>query len=287
MDKKKSGQDAHVRAVILNALTEDIGSGDVTTSAVIPQDHRSTASLVARESFVLAGLPFAEQVFKLIDSGVTFKAVKKDGDTVKKGSVIVRISGNTRSLLKGERTSLNFLQRLSGIATMTRTFVNRVQGFPVKISDTRKTTPGLRFFEKYAVRVGGGVNHRSGLFDGILIKDNHIQAAGGVKKAVKLARNHAHHLLRIEVEVKSIREVKSALLSDADIIMLDNMSIFNIEKSVELIREVNPRVVIEASGNINLDNIAQVAATGVDLISVGALTHSAGSADISMDINPS
>ncbi|TNF56451.1 carboxylating nicotinate-nucleotide diphosphorylase [bacterium] len=287
MDKKKSVHHAHVRAVILKALTEDIGSGDVTSGAVITKNHRSTASLIAKEDFVLAGLPFAEDVFKLIDEGLTFKTVKKDGDTVKKGSVIVNITGNTRNLLKGERTSLNFLQRLSGIATMTRMFVERVQGFPVKITDTRKTTPGLRFFEKYAVRIGGGVNHRSGLFDGILIKDNHIQAAGGIRKAVKLARNHAHHLLKIEVEVKNIREVKSALLSDADIIMLDNMSILNMEKSVALIRGVNPRVVVEASGNINLDNIARIAATGVDLISVGALTHSAGSVDISMDIKPS
>jgi nicotinate-nucleotide pyrophosphorylase (carboxylating) len=154
----------------------------------------------------------------------------------------------------------------------------------VKITDTRKTTPGIRFFEKYAVRIGGGVNHRSGLFDGILIKDNHIQAAGGIRKAVKLAKSRVHHLLKIEVEVKNLKEVKSALLSDADIIMLDNMSISNIEKSAALIRRGNPRVVIETSGNINLDNIAKVAATGVDLISVGALTHSSRSVDISMNI---
>jgi nicotinate-nucleotide pyrophosphorylase (carboxylating) len=284
MDKEKMGHDTQIHAVISSALAEDIGSGDVTSRAVIAQNHRSTASLIAKETFVLAGLPFAEEVFRLIDAGLAFKAVKKDGDTVKKDSVMAKITGSTRSLLVGERTALNFLQRLSGIATFTRTFVERVQGFSVKITDTRKTTPGIRFFEKYAVRIGGGVNHRSGLFDGILIKDNHIQAAGGIRKAVKLAKSRVHHLLKIEVEVKNLKEVKSALLSDADIIMLDNMSISNIEKSAALIRRGNPRVVIETSGNINLDNIAKVAATGVDLISVGALTHSSRSVDISMNI---
>jgi nicotinate-nucleotide pyrophosphorylase (carboxylating) len=271
MDKEKMGHDTQIHAVISSALAEDIGSGDVTSRAVIAQNHRSTASLIAKETFVLAGLPFAEEVFRLIDAGLAFKAVKKDGDTVKKDSVMAKITGSTRSLLVGERTALNFLQRLSGIATFTRTFVERVQGFSVKITDTRKTTPGIRFFEKYAVRIGGG-------------KDNHIQAAGGIRKAVKLAKSRVHHLLKIEVEVKNLKEVKSALLSDADIIMLDNMSISNIEKSAALIRRGNPRVVIETSGNINLDNIAKVAATGVDLISVGALTHSSRSVDISMNI---
>ncbi len=273
-------------SILINALSEDIGEGDVTTCAVIPENHRSKAVLIAKADFVLAGLPFTERIFKLINSALKFKAHKKDGDIVKKGAVIAAINGNTRSLLMAERTALNILQRLSGIATLTCRFVEKVKGLPVKIVDTRKTMPGLRAFEKYAVRAGGGKNHRFGLFDGILIKDNHINAAGGIEKAVKMAKLKAQHMLKIEVEAKNIREVRSALSAGAEIIMLDNMSIEGIKKSVKLIRSQNPKVIIEASGNINLENVRVIAETGVDLISVGALTHSATAVDISMDILP-
>ena len=273
-------------SILINALLEDIEEGDVTTNTIIPKNHRSKAVLIAKEDFVLAGLPFTERIFKLINSALKFKANKKDGDIVKKGAVIAMINGNTRSLLTAERTALNLLQRLSGIATLTCRFVEKVKGLPVKIIDTRKTTPGLRTFEKYAVRAGGGKNHRFGLFDGILIKDNHINAAGGIEKAVMMAKLKAQHMLKIEVEAKNIREVRSALSAGAEIIMLDNMSIEDIKKSVKLIRSQNPKIIIEASGNINLENIKAVAETGVDLISVGALTHSAAAVDISMDILP-
>lgn len=273
-------------SILINALLEDIGEGDVTTNTIIPGNHRSKAVLIAKEDFVLAGLPFTERIFKLINSALKFKANKKDGDIVKKGAVIAAINGNTRSLLTAERTALNILQRLSGIATLTYRFTEKVKGLPVNIVDTRKTTPGLRTFEKYAVRAGGGKNHRFGLFDGILIKDNHINAAGGIEKAVNMAKLKAQHMLKVEVEAKNIREVRSALSAGAEIIMLDNMSIEDIKKSVRMIRSQNPKVIIEASGNINLENIRAVAETGVVLISVGALTHSAAAVDISMDILP-
>lgn len=273
-------------SILINALLEDIGEGDVTINTIIPEHHRAKAVLIAKEDFVLAGLPFTERIFKLINSALKFKANKKDGDIVKKGAVIAAINGNTRSLLTAERTALNILQRLSGIATLTYRFTEKVKGLPVNIVDTRKTTPGLRTFEKYAVRAGGGKNHRFGLFDGILIKDNHINAAGGIEKAVKTAKLKAQHMLKVEVEAKNIREVRSALSAGAEIIMLDNMSIEDIKKSVKLIRSQNPKIIIEASGNINLENIRAVAETGVDLISVGALTHSAAAVDISMDILP-
>jgi nicotinate-nucleotide pyrophosphorylase (carboxylating) len=240
--------------------------------------------IIAEEPFVLAGLPFTERIFNLVDSRLIFKAVKNEGDSVRKGTVLARVRGSTRSILTGERTALNLLQRLSGIATGTREFVKLVKGLGVRISDTRKTTPGLRWFEKYAVRVGGGSNHRSGLYDGILIKDNHIAVSGSMRKAVKRVRRGAHHMLKIEVEAKSIREVKSALSAGVDIIMLDNMSVHVMEKAVELIRSRNPVITIEASGNIRLETVERVARTGVDLISAGALTHSSRAVNISMDV---
>jgi nicotinate-nucleotide pyrophosphorylase (carboxylating) len=270
--------------VLKNALKEDIGSGDITTCAVIPEGHTSRAVIIAEEPFVLAGLPFTERIFNLVDSRLIFKAVKNEGDSVRKGTVLARVRGSTRSILTGERTALNLLQRLSGIATGTREFVKLVKGLGVRISDTRKTTPGLRWFEKYAVRVGGGSNHRSGLYDGILIKDNHIAVSGSMRKAVKRVRRGAHHMLKIEVEAKSIREVKSALSAGVDIIMLDNMSVHVMEKAVELIRSRNPVITIEASGNIRLETVERVARTGVDLISAGALTHSSRAVNISMDV---
>ncbi len=267
------------------ALREDIGNGDVTTDSIIDGAHRSSARIAAKEDFVVAGIYFAEKVFKIVDAEIKFKALAKDGDSVKKGQTIALISGRTRSLLKAERTALNLLQRLSGIATLTRRFTDCIDGLPVKILDTRKTTPGLRSFEKYAVRVGGGCNHRFGLFDGILIKDNHISAAGGIRKAVGLVRKNAHHLLKIEVETKNLKEVKTALSAGVDVIMLDNVQIETIRKAVDIIRRQKPGVLIEASGNINLNNVSAVAETGVDMISIGALTHSARAVDISMKIS--
>ncbi|MBI4699418.1 MAG: carboxylating nicotinate-nucleotide diphosphorylase [Nitrospirae bacterium] len=273
-------------SILLNALREDIGSGDVTTSAIIPEDHRSQAVLIAKEAFLLAGLPYAEAVFRLVNPALKFKANKKDGDKINKGDVIAKIVGRTRDLLAAERTALNLLQRLSGIATLTRRFVNSTRGLKVKITDTRKTTAGLRVFEKYAVRTGGGYNHRAGLFDGVLIKDNHVEAADGIKKAVKLCRENVPHMLKVEVETGNIREVRSALSAGADIIMLDNMTLQDMKKAVAIIRSKNLRTHIEASGGINLQNIRAIAGTGVDLISVGALTHSAMAVDISMEIKP-
>lgn len=275
---------ATVDSVLRNALNEDIGSGDITTSAIVPERDISEAVIIAKENFILAGISFAERTFKLVSREVKFKANKRDGSRIRKGTVIAEIKGDTRSLLMAERTALNLLQRLSGIATLTSRFVERVAGLPIKILDTRKTTPGLRFFEKYAVKMGGGCNHRYGLFDGILIKDNHISAAGGVKKAVKLARLRVDKSFKIEIEARSIKEVKEALSAGADIIMLDNMSVDEMTKAVKIIRSHKADVVIEASGNVDLENVRAVAETGVDMISVGALTHSAPAADISMKI---
>ncbi|MBI5050181.1 MAG: carboxylating nicotinate-nucleotide diphosphorylase [Nitrospirae bacterium] len=270
--------------ILADALSEDIGHGDITTSLIIPPERKARAVLIAKEDLILAGIPFAEKIFKSVNKDIKFKADKKDGGSVKKGTIIAELSGNARSLLTAERVALNLLQRLSGIATLTHSFVKCVDGFPVKIVDTRKTTPGLRFFEKYAVMAGGGYNHRFGLFDGVLIKDNHIALTGGVKKAVRLARSKAHHMLKVEAEVKNMREVKEALSSGADIIMLDNMPVKEIKNAVKIIRLHQPKTVVEASGNINLENVRQIAAAGVDLISVGALTHSAPAVDISMKI---
>jgi nicotinate-nucleotide pyrophosphorylase (carboxylating) len=260
--------------VIINALNEDIGSGDITTSSVVPEGHVSDAVITAKGDLVLAGIVFAERTFELINTKIRFKRKKKDGSRVRKGAVIAEITGDTKSILMAERVALNLLQRLSGIATLTHTFVKEVKGLSVKIVDTRKTTPGLRFFEKYAVRMGGGYNHRYGLFDG----------AGGLGSAVKHARSNAGHLFKIEVEVSNAKEVKEALSAGADIIMLDNMSADEMRKSVNMIRAEKPDTIIEASGGIKLGNVRSAALTGVDLISIGAITHSAPAADISLNI---
>jgi nicotinate-nucleotide pyrophosphorylase (carboxylating) len=281
---KTSLEDIKIDSVIKNALSEDIGHGDITTSAIIPEGHSSKAVIIAKEGFILAGIPYVERTFKLIDSSLKFRTKKRDGSMVRSGASLAEISGDTASLLKAERVALNLLQRLSGIATITRSFVEIVKGLPVKILDTRKTAPGLRIFEKYAVRVGGGYNHRFGLFDGVLIKDNHISASGGLKKAVKLARLNTHHLTKIEAEVKTIKEVKEALSAGVDILMLDNMSIEKMKRAVEIIRSTGTDNLIEASGNIGIENVRAVALTGVDFISIGAITHSVSSADISMRI---
>jgi nicotinate-nucleotide pyrophosphorylase (carboxylating) len=271
--------------ILVDALKEDIGNGDITTDAVIPDRLVSRGVLVAKSSFIISGLPFVERVFHLVDRDIKFKASKKEGSRVRKGQLIASVEGKTKGLLKAERTALNLFQRMSGIATLTADYVERVKGLNVKIADTRKTAPGLRYFDKYAVRTGGGHNHRFGLFDGILIKDNHISAAGGITEAVSLARKKAHHLLKIEVEVKTLDEVKKALKAGADLIMLDNMSQRRMMEAVQLIRGTDNPVIIEASGNVTIDNVRLIAETGVDVISVGTLTHSAPAADISMKID--
>jgi len=270
----------HVIKTLHLALEEDIGSSDITTILLVPEGDRAKALLIAKGNFIVAGIPFAREVFNIFDQDIAFRIYFSEGAKVSKGDVMAEISGKTRSLLSCERVSLNVLQRLCGIATLTNLFVEKVKGLGVKIVDTRKTTPGLRFMEKYAVRTGGGGNHRHGLYDGILIKDNHIEAAGSVTSAVAAARR-AHHLLKIEVEVENLKELNEALSAGADVVMLDNMSVSDMREAVKLAKG---KAIIEASGNMTLDTVRIIAETGVDLISVGALTHSATAADISMKI---
>lgn len=271
----------YIHEIVMNALKEDMPLGDITTDNIVSEGDSSRAEFLAKQDAVIAGLDVAKYVFETLDSGVCFKAFVKDGDKVSKGDIIAEVSGPTRALLKGERTALNFMQRLSAIATMTNRYVNKVQGLPVKVTDTRKTTPGLRLLEKYAVNAGGGTNHRFSLSDGVLIKDNHIVAAGGIKNAVERVRNSIPHTVKIEVEVESMEEVREALECKADIIMLDNMSN---EQMAEAVKFIDKRALVEASGNINEETIYNVALTGVDIISIGKLTHSANSVDISMNI---
>lgn len=281
---KSSGK--KVKQIIKTALEEDIGSGDLTTNTVIEPSAKGAANITAKENLVAAGLPAVREVFKFLDKNIIFKPLIKDGELVKKGQCIAEVKGRLKTLLTGERVALNFLQHLSGIATLTRQFVEKAEGCKVKILDTRKTIPGLRILEKYAVRCGGGFNHRFGLYDNILIKDNHIAAAGSIKNAVLQVRN-LYPKKKIEVEVKNFKELKEAIESKVDIIMLDNMKPHQMKKGVSLIH-LTPRVshltLIEASGGVNLKNVREIAKTGVDFISIGALTHSARAVDISMEI---
>ncbi len=265
--------------LIRHALKEDIHTGDLTTQACVPDRRPATARLVAKEPFVLAGLQVAERVFTLLDPAVSFDALTTDGARLQAGAVVARISGDAASLLQAERVALNLLQRMCGIATLTSCYVAAVSGTRARIVDTRKTTPGLRMLEKYAVRVGGGINHRTGLYDGILIKENHIVAAGGISAAVNRARSYIPHTLKIEVETESVAQVQEALAAGADIIMLDNMDCTTMRDCVMMI---NGRALVEASGGVNLETVRAIAETGVDIISVGALTHSPKAADISM-----
>lgn len=267
--------------LIKYALQEDIGFGDITTSLIIPENSISSAHIIAKSKFKLAGMPFAKSVFRVLDSELSIKTFIDDGANLKKGDIIAEIHGRTHSILSGERTCLNILQRLSGIATLTSLFVKKIKGTNAKIVDTRKTTPCLRIMEKYAVKIGGGYNHRFGLFDGILIKDNHIKAVGDIKKAVKLAKKSCNHLQKIEVEVSSIPELIEAIDAGADVVMLDNMKLEDIKKAVTI---ADTKVTLEVSGNVTLKNIRSIAETGVDLISIGAITHSAPSSDISLKI---
>jgi nicotinate-nucleotide pyrophosphorylase (carboxylating) len=267
--------------IIMNALKEDIPSGDITTDNIIDETSESQALLIAKDEGVIAGLDVAKRVFMLLDDTIVFEKHVEEGQRVKYGDTIATIKGNTRAILKAERTALNLLQRLSGIATATRKLVDRIEGLPAKVVDTRKTTPGLRILEKYAVRVGGGYNHRFSLSDGVLIKDNHIKAAGGIKKAIERVRERIPHTLKIEVETETLEQVREAIDGKADIIMLDNMGL---DKMKEAVKIVNGNAITEASGNVNIDTIYDIACTGVDIISVGGLTHSVHSFDISMKI---
>lgn len=263
------------------ALKEDIGPADITTDNLVGPEAKGIGVTIAKESLVIAGLEIARKVFQHLDSQVVYKSGLKDGDILEKGDTIFQISGKLTALLKGERTALNFLQRLSGIATNVRSYVDQLGKNAVRLVDTRKTTPGLRFLEKYAVRVGGAFNHRMGLYDGVLIKDNHIAACGGITASVERIRSKISHLVKVEVEVSTIDEVKEAIAAGADVIMLDNMNIKRIKESIALISD---HAIVEVSGGVTKDNIVRLADIGVDLISVGAFTHSARSMDISMQI---
>lgn len=273
-----------IRAMIRAWLDEDVGYGDVTTEATIPADSRHTAVIHVKEDGVLAGLPAARLVFHVVDPALEFRALAEDGHTVKRGTVIAEVEGSTRSILTGERLALNLLQRMSGIATKTRRFVDALEGLPVRLVDTRKTTPGHRLLEKYAVRMGGGANHRFGLYDAVMIKDNHIIGAGGIREAVSAARARIPHTMTIEVETETLEQVHEALEAGADIIMLDNMPLDRMAEAVRLIRSRAPHVKIEASGGVALETIRGIAETGVDVISVGGLTYSFASLDISLDL---
>ena len=263
------------------AFEEDIGIGDITTEATVLPDREGIGTLLAKSKGVIAGLPVAERVFAKLDTTLAFRSLVNDGDAVEVGTSIAEVQGSAKTILIGERTALNFLQRLSGIATLTAQFVEAVADYNAKIVDTRKTAAGWRALQKYAVRIGGGYNHRFGLYDGVLIKDNHIVAAGGIGNAVQRAREVVPHTAKIEVEVENLDQVDEALEAGADILLLDNMT-SNTMKSV--VHEVGDLAVTEASGGITLERVREVAATGVNLISVGALTHSAMPMDISLTL---
>lgn len=263
------------------ALAEDIGIGDITTESTLSPSQQGMGTIIAETGGVIAGLPIAQRVFDKIDPSLDFRTLVADGERVEAMTQIATVKGRATSILTGERTALNFLQRLSGTATLTAQFVATTAKYNVKIIDTRKTTAGWRAIQKYAVRVGGGYNHRFGLYDGVLIKDNHIIAAGGVAQAVKMARSAVPHTMKVEIEVETLDQVEEALHAGADILLLDNMSVELMRAAVE---KIAGRAVTEASGGITLDKVEAVAATGVDLISVGALTHSVMPLDISMDL---
>ena len=271
-----------IERIVRTALAEDIGLGDVTTEVTIARDSTVRAELVAKEDFTLAGIDVAEVAFHMLDHDVRFEKIFVDGQSVRKGEVIAWLKGKASILLQGERVALNLLQRMSGIASLTAQYVAEVKGTSAKIVDTRKTVPGLRALDKYSVRMGGGRNHRIGLFDGVLIKENHITAAGGISAAIGSAKEKLPHTLKIEVETQTMAEVEEALQAGADIIMLDNMSLAEMSQGVELIAG---RALVEASGGVNLERVRDIADTGVDIISVGALTHSVSAADISMLFN--
>jgi len=272
-----------INEAVTRALSEDLGlAGDITSAATIPASQTSEARLVAREAGVIAGMAVARAAFHATDASLQFEASAGDGDSVEAGAELARVAGNTRAILRAERVALNFLGRMSGIASLTARYVAAVAGTGAKITCTRKTTPGLRALEKYAVRAGGAVNHRFGLFDGILIKDNHVAAAGGIAAAIERARAAAGHMVRIEIEVDTLAQLDEALAQGADVILLDNMKNDQLREAVA---RAAGRAVLEASGGVSLETVAGIAATGVDLISAGALTHSARCLDLALDIS--
>lgn len=268
-----------IERIIRTALEEDIGLRDITTEVTVDPETMARAELVAKEDFILAGINVAAQVFSTVDAGIDFEPLLKDGSHVRKGEVLAWLRGKAASLLQGERVALNLLQRMCAVATLTGDYVAAVEGTGAVIVDTRKTVPGLRVLDKYAVRMGGGRNHRIGLFDGVLIKENHVTAAGGIAEAIGRARHKLPHTLKIEIETRNFDEVEQALAAGADIIMLDNMGYDEMRQAVEMI---DAKALIEASGGVTLETVREVATTGVDIISVGALTHSVKAADISM-----
>ena len=271
-----------LRKLIEDALREDIGSGDVTTLAIVDNDRVGIARAIAKADTVVAGMEVFREVFHVYNSDISFKTGFKDGLLAEKGEIVAEISGAMRDILTAERVALNIFQRMCGIATLTSRYVDAVKGTKARILDTRKTTPGLRDLEKYAVKAGGGFNHRTGLYGGVLIKENHITAAGSITNAVKNVRDNMPLTLKVEVEAKNLEEVKEALSAGCDIIMLDNMET---GEMIEAIFLINGKVVVEASGNVTLSNVREIAETGVDFISVGALTHSVPAADISLIIS--
>jgi len=273
-----------VRRLIDLALEEDLGRGDVTTQAVIDAGTTATAHLVAREPLVLAGLGICTAVFQRVDAAISVVELAKDGDRLSAGAHAAIYTGPAASLLAAERTALNFVQRLSGIATLARAFVAAAAGTDLRIADTRKTTPGFRLLEKYAVRMGGASNHRFDLGSGVLIKDNHVAVAGGVGEAVRRTRGKIPHGLKVEVEVDSLEQLDEALAAGADIILLDNFSLADIAKAVARAASCKPKPLLEVSGGVTLEKIANLARTGVDIVSAGALTHSAPAVDLALDI---
>jgi nicotinate-nucleotide pyrophosphorylase (carboxylating) len=272
-------EDLLIRTFIEKALAEDLGWGDVTTSSILRGGEKGTAVVVAKDDLIVAGLGIFEETFHCLDPQLVVNNIKKDGDRAEKGERITEIAGDLGNILRAERVALNILQRLCGIATATGRYVEAVKGTKARIVDTRKTMPGFRVLDKYAVFIGGGHNHRFGLSDGILIKDNHIDTAGGIEEAIRRCREKAHHLLKIEVECRNLDEVREALHCGADVLLLDNMSPEEMKKAVAI---GEGKAILEASGNVTIDNVRAIAATGVDLISVGALTHSVRAADISL-----
>jgi nicotinate-nucleotide pyrophosphorylase (carboxylating) len=271
-----------VETAVRAALLEDFGrAGDVTSQATIPADAQARAAFGARKQGVISGLDVARATFRIVDPSVTFEAHVADGDEVSPGARVAHVAGNARALLAAERVALNFLGRMSGVATLTHRYAQAVAHTHAKICCTRKTTPGLRAFEKYAVRCGGGMNHRFGLDDAVLIKDNHVAVAGGVALALRAAKRHAGHLVKIEIEVDRLSQLDDVIAEGADVVMLDNMSLSDMREAV---RRVAGRMKVEASGGVNLDTVKAIAETGVDLISVGALTHSASVLDLGLDI---
>ena len=291
-----------IEALVNKALEEDLGTGDITTDNLIEAALPARGEFIAREEGIICGLPIIEPLFRLLDEDIKFKAAISDGDKVLSGQIMGEISGAARGILSGERVALNFLQRLSGIATLTRMFVRAVEEFPAKIYDTRKTTPLWRYLEKYAVKIGGGENHRLGLYDMVLIKDNHLRLLGcpsvagrpgllltgrkALKEHIARLRKSLGPNVKIEIEVESLNDARAAILADVDVIMLDNMSLDEMRQAAELVKKSAGKIEIEASGGVTLENVKKIARAGVDRISIGALTHSAPALDISLELEP-